>query len=386
MSVNPMQPRTAEEVRDCVLEALGAGEKIEIRGGGTKADVGRTIDGVQLLDMRALSGVVDYDPAELVLTVLAGTPLDEVKALLEERGQMLAFDPFDHGPLFGKEAGAATIGGVVAAGVAGSQRLACGGARDHILGFRAVSGRGEMFVGGGKVVKNVTGYDLPKIMAGSWGRLAALTELTLKVLPRPPERMTLALRGLDEMAAISAMAKALGSPADVAACAHLPEGEGAGRPLTLIRLQGVGPSVAARAAALEDLLTPIGAAVRLQKEESDRHWHSLTTLSMLGSGPLWRVSVPPSKGAAIAAVVRALDGRWALDWGGGQVWAAFEGGAGELRRAATEAGGHASLIRADRIVRDAVPAFHPPLPGVAALEDRVRRSFDPQGIFETGRF
>ena len=381
-----MQPQTPEEVRDCVLEALDKGEKLEIRGGGTKAEIGRKIDGARVLDMRGLAGVIDYDPPELVLTVRPGTPLREVEALLEERGQMLAFEPFDHGPLFGSEAGATTIGGVVAAGVAGSQRLTCGGARDHLLGFKAVSGRGEMFVGGAKVVKNVTGYDLPKVMAGSWGRLAALTELTLKVLPRPREKLTLALRGLTEQTAISAMAKALGSSAEVSACAHLPEAEGQGGSLTLLRLQGVGPSVAARAAGLEALLASVGATVRLANADAEEHWRSLTTLALLGSGPLWRISVAPSAGARIAATVRRLGGRCVLDWAGGLVWATFEGGAEEIRRAATEADGHATLVRADPAIRDSVPVFHPPAAGIAALEERVRRSFDPKGLFETGRF
>lgn len=384
--MNIMQPRSADEVRDCILETLSAGEKIEIRSGGTKAAFGKPAEAAHLLDMRALSGIVDYDPPELVLTVLPGTPLCEVTALLEERNQMLAFDPFDHAILFGNEPGAATIGGIVAAGVAGSQRLTSGSARDHLLGFKAVSGRGEAFVGGAKVVKNVTGYDLPKVMAGSWGRLAALTELTLKVLPRPPEKLTLALRGRDTGEAIVAMAKALGSPTEVAACAHLPDAEGEGRSLTLFRLQGVGPSVRARATALEALLAPFGTAIRLEVDEADYHWRSLTSLAMLGSGPLWRISVAPSKGEAIAAAVRTLGGRCALDWAGGLVWATFQGGVDEIRQAASAAGGHATLVRADSELRQATPTFHPPHPGVAALEERVRRSFDPHGIFETGRF
>lgn len=380
-----MQPTSAQDVRDCVCDALSARDTISIRSGGSKAGFGRPVEAARTLDMRGLSGVVDYDPPELVLTVLPGTPLSEIEALLADRGQMLTFDPFDHGPIYGAPIGATTIGGVVAAGVAGSQRLTSGSARDHLLGFKAVSGRGEAFVGGAKVVKNVTGYDLPKVMTGSWGRLAVLTELTLKVLPRPAERLTLALVGLDEEAAVAAMAAALGSCAEVAAAAHVPDDAELGT-VTLFRLQGVGPSVAARALQLEQLLASRAAVVRLPFDVADRLWSGMTSLSALGPSPLWRISVPPSAGAVIASQVRDVGGRCLLDWAGGLVWATLQDGEQVLRAAAQKFGGHATLVRADPYERSRVPVLHPLHPGVAALEERVRRSFDPQSIFETGRF
>ena len=380
-----MQPTSAQDVRDCVCDALSAGDTIAIRSGGSKAGFGRPAEASRTLDMRGLSGIVDYDPPELVLTVLPGTPLSDIEAMLAERGQMLTFDPFDHGPIYGAAAGAATIGGVVAAGVAGSQRLTSGSARDHLLGFKAVSGRGEAFVGGAKVVKNVTGYDLPKIMAGSWGRLAVLTELTLKVLPRPAERLTLALVGLEDEAAVAAMAAALGCSAEVAAAAHVPDDAELGA-VTLFRLQGVGPSVAARAMQLERLLASRGVVLRLPSDVADRLWSGMTSLSALGAGSLWRISVPPSAGAAIARRVKELGGRCLLDWAGGLVWATLQDGERVSRTAAQSVGGHATLVRADPDERSRVPVLHPPNPGVAALEERVRRSFDPQGLFETGRF
>jgi glycolate oxidase FAD binding subunit len=239
--------------------------------------------------MTGLGGIIDYDPAELVLTVGAGTPLAEIQALVESRRQMLAFDPFDHGPLFGRSAGAATIGGVLAAGVSGSRRLSRGAARDHLLGFKAVSGRGEVFVGGAKVVKNVTGYDLPKIACGGWGRLFALAEVTVKVLPRPPVSLTLAVEGLLPRGAVAVMSRALGSQADVAAAAHTTEGAG----LTALRLEGFGPSVAARRAALELLLADSGPVRALDEAEAEGFWGSLRTLEPLAHGPaLWRLSLP----------------------------------------------------------------------------------------------
>jgi glycolate oxidase FAD binding subunit len=284
---------------------------------------------------------------------------------------MLAFEPFDHAPLFGRTEGSATLGGVVAAGVCGSRRLSRGGTRDHLLGFKAVSGRGEAFVGGGKVVKNVTGYDVPKVMAGSWGRLAALVEVTLKVLPRPQVSRSLAVDGLDPREAVALMSAAMGSQADVAAAAHQPG-------LSVIRLEGFGPSVDARSAMIRTLAP---AARELAEDEAARAWAALRH-PLPDARVLWRISVPPSRAPP---VVEALQGAWAIDWAGGLVWSSCED-AVAVRAAADAAGGHAMLLRAPKAVRSQVPALHPPPAGVAALEARVRRAFDPAGVFETGRF
>ncbi|MBE7212335.1 MAG: glycolate oxidase subunit GlcE [Gluconacetobacter diazotrophicus] len=381
-----VRPRDAAEVRDCVAQASADSLRLAVRGGGSKTGLGATEDGARILDMRGIAGIVDYDPAELVLTVRPGTPLAEVTALLEGSGQMLAFEPWDHGELFGQPTGEATIGGVVAAGVSGSGRLSGGAARDHLLGFRAVSGRAQEFVGGGKVVKNVTGYDLPKLMAGSWGRLAVLTELTLKVLPRPRATDTRVLRGLSAERAVAAMALAMGSRAEVAAAAHLPGGTAAADALTLFRVQGFGPSVAARCAMLDELLSGFGRVEPTAPEEADGLWAGLRTLSALGDAPLWRVAVPPRAGAGVAAAVQAAGGLWLMDWAGGLLWATLDGNDEVVREAAERAGGHATLVRAPEAARKAVPAFHPQPAALAALEERVRRAFDPHGVFETGRF
>ena len=226
----PLRPADIGEL--CAIVA--GGRPLRLRGGGSKDAIGRETDAA-VVDMRGFAGVVDYDPPELVLTVRAGTPLAEVQALVAGEGQMLAFDPFDHAAILGG-APRATIGGVIAAGVSGPARLSRGAARDHLLGFTAVSGRGEKFVAGAKVVKNVTGYDLPKLITGSWGRLAAITELTLKVLPAPQTQRTLVARGLDPAAAVAAMARAMGSAAEVSAAAHLPAWQGG--PVTALRLDG----------------------------------------------------------------------------------------------------------------------------------------------------
>ena len=379
--LEPIRPADEPELRDLVAAAAAHGTRLALKGGGSKRDIGGTSE-AQLVDLRGFAGVVDYDPSELVLTVRPGTPLSEVQALVAAQKQMLAFDPFDHGPLFGREPGAATIGGVIAAGVSGSQALSAGRARDHLLGFRAVSGRGESFVAGAKVVKNVTGYDLCKLATGSWGRLFATTELTLKVLPAPHTRLSCAVAGLTPEQSVAVMSAAMGSQADVAAAAHLPT-----RSLTVLRLQGFEPSVAARRDLLARVLAPFGSMEVMDKADGDRVWQGLRSLVLLGDDtPLWRVSVPPSAGPLIIAAMANSAPRWIFDWAGGLVWLAGELDPNRLYQAATEALGHAMLVRGPADLRAAVPAFQPQSPMIARIESRIRRAFDPNGVFETTRF
>jgi glycolate oxidase FAD binding subunit len=381
-----LTPECEDELADAVANAVREDGRLAITGGGSKQGVGAPVE-ARTLSMARFRGVIDYDPAELVLTVRAGTPLADVIALVTSEEQMLAFEPFDHGPIYGQPKGQATIGGVVAAGIAGTQRVSHGGARDHLLGFRAVSGRGEVFVAGAKVVKNVTGYDLPKLAAGSWGRLFAMTELTLKVMPRPRVVATRMVEGLDDVQAIRAMAIAMGSQAEVAAAAHIPASLRQGPAVTFFRIQGFGPSVVARCTMLEKLLGEMGTVIAPEETEARALWSDLQTLAPLGGEAcLWRVNVPPSAMSAVVKALAPLGARWLCDWAGGLLWLAFDGNPAAVRSAAAEAGGHAMLIRADISIRTAVPAFHPAKPGVAALEERVRRAFDPAGLFETGRF
>jgi glycolate oxidase FAD binding subunit len=370
------RPTTTEEL----IEVVRAGGPLEIRGGGSKQAVGAPREAA-VLDMGAFAGVIDYDPPELVLTAGAATPLAEIEALVAAQGQQLAFEPFDHGPLFGRPAGQATLGGVIAAGVSGSRRATAGAARDHLLGFKAVSGRGEAFVAGARVVKNVTGYDLPKLAAGSWGRLFAMTEVTVKVVPRGRERRTLALRGLDPRGMQRALSKALGSPADVQAAAALPAGAFNAETVAAVRLEGFGPSVAARAAMVQALW---GGGDILAMDDAERLWSGMTALPSLSDAPaLWRINLPPTSGPELVA---AMGAPWLADWGFGLVWLGYDGDPAMLRSKAEALGGHAQLVRGPENLRAMVPALHPQVPGVARLEARVRAAFDPLGVFETGRF
>jgi len=366
-----LEPRDAQDLRQVVADAAASGGKLELVGGGTRRGFGAPRD-AGVVSLAAICGVVDYDPAELVLTVRTGTPLAQVAALVAAEGQMLAFEPWgDPG---------ATIGGTVAAGVAGSRRVTAGSARDHLLGFSAISGRGEAFVAGAKVVKNVTGYDLPKLMAGSWGRLGAMTELTLKVLPAPRVTVTLAATGLSPAAAHAAMACALGSNAEVSAAAHLRRG------ITLLRVAGFAPSVEARCLGLPRLLGSHCEVRRMDEAEAGPLWREAMTGEALAGPVRWQVHLPPRQAPALAERLAPLGADWAMDWGGGRVWVALDRHDAVVREEAQRLGGEAALVVAPEAMRATVPAMHPRAPGVAALEQRVRRAFDPAGVFASGRF
>ena len=371
-------PADTAELVAVIEHARTIGLSLDLRGGGTHADRGMPIgDDVAQLSMAKFAGVVDYDPAELVLTVRPATPLHEIAALLAQSGQALAFDPFDMAPLWGREPGAATIGGVIAAGVAGSRRVSRGGARDHLLGFRAVSGRGEAFHAGARVTKNVTGYDLPKLACGSRGRLFAMTELDIKVLPRGETSATLAFDRLTPDKALAVMRAALASNTSVASAGHDPA-----IGVTALRLDGFAASVRARVQALRAELAPHGIARIMPESEAAAFHREMHRLDALAAAPvLWRVVVPAR---AAMAVVGALDPYcWRMDWGGGLIWIA---GDAPVRDWAAAAGGHAELVRAPEAMRRATLAKSPQAPGLAALESRVIRAFDPAGVFATGRF
>lgn len=383
-----LRPNGTDELVEVIGQAAARGQRLEVRGGGTKSAIGRPGRDSTLLQIQGFDTVIDYDGPELVLTAGASTPLAKIETLLAQNNQMLAFEPFDHGVLFGLPP-AATLGGVIAAGVSGSRRLTAGAVRDHFLGLRGVSGRGEAFMGGAKVVKNVTGYDLPKLLANSWGQLAVMTEVTLKVLPRPQTVQTVVLSGLNERQACLVMGQALGSQADVAAAAHLPADINGGPALTALRLEGFEPSVKAR---VQMVLAQFGATAPcdvLPTEASALLWEQVQHLKPLqGAGALWRINVPPMAGAEVIEQLKPFGARCLLDWAGGLVWALLpvdDGGRG-VRDVASALGGHAMLIRAPEALRLSIPTQHPLAPGVAALTQRVKDGFDPKAILDPERF
>src|SRR5262245_1120550 len=261
-----LRPRSPKEVEDAIQWALGKGVALVLVGKGSKRAIGRPAQPDLTLDLSGLGGMIRYEPDELVLSAQSGTSLHDIETLLAEHGQHLAFEPMYYGPLLGGASNRGTIGGVLATNLSGPRRITAGAARDHFLGFSAVSGRGETFKSGGRVVKNVTGYDLCKLMAGSWGTLAALTTITVKTLPRPQTQATILVAGLDDATAVRAMTAAMATSCDVSGAAHLPAavagriGLGAGRSLMVLRLEGVAPSVAHRQATLIEALQAFGAA------------------------------------------------------------------------------------------------------------------------------
>ncbi len=402
-----LKVRDAADVEQAVRAAIASEQPLEIIGHGSKRQIGQPMATNAVLDVSALNAVTAYEPNELIITVEAGAPLADVMSLIDSKNQQFAFEPVDTAPLLGTPA-LGTIGGMIAAGLAGPRRIKAGAARDHLLGAHAVSGFGDSFKAGGKVVKNVTGYDLCKLLAGSWGTLAVMTEVTLKVMPRPEAERTLVLRGLDDLAANRAMTAALGSPFDVSGAAHVPASalraevgglDRLGSPrqaVTLLRLEGIPASASHRAASLAAVLAPFGAVEIIDDSASAELWSTIRDVQpfaaggVLGAWPVWRIVCPPASGGALGqALARASGGDVIYDWGGGLIWAALppkgDAHAALVRQRVEAASGHATLIRASDEVRRNVDVFHPQASGLAALSERVRLSFDPKHILNRGR-
>ncbi len=395
---------SAEQVRDLVAWAAAERQPLEVVGAGSKRGFGRRGNADRELDLSGLTGVSLYEPGELVLSAGAGTPMAEIEALLAASRQLLAFEPPDLGPLLGGAPKSGTLGGMIACNLSGPRRIKSGGARDHLLGFQAVSGRGEFFKSGGRVVKNVTGYDLSKLMCGAMGTLGVMTEITVKVLPMAEKVWTVLVLGLDRGAAGAAMTAALQSPHEVSGAAYLPRDlaekssvsyvAGAGAGVTAIRLEGPGPSVEYRCAELRAQLSAFSDTEELHSHNSAKLWREIRDVAPF-AGPedtrcVWRLSVPPTEGPAVAARLEdAAGGASFFDWGGGLIWCAVDAPSdaahGQVRAALGDTGGHATLIRAPEPVRAAVPVFHAPSAGLAALSRRVKENFDPHGVLNPGR-
>jgi glycolate oxidase FAD binding subunit len=399
-----VKPRDAAEVERAVQWALADGMTLEVIGRGSKRAIGRAAQWDATLDLSGLSGITLYEPAELVLSAKAGTPLVEIETLLAANAQELAFEPLDYGPLLGVTPGAATIGGMISANLSGPRRIKAGAARDHFLGVAAVSGRGESFKAGGRVVKNVTGYDLCKLLAGSWGTLAAMTEVTVKTLPRAETEETLILLPRDDATAAQAMTAAMGSFADVSGAAYLPadpasrvdEIHALGGGATALRLEGVAPSVAHRKGVLAKLLAEFGKLESLNAATSRALWRAIRDVAPFAAGGpcderhVWRISTAPTRGVEVGRMLaEAAQGECFYDWVGGLIWAALppseDAGAAGVRAIVGAAGGHATLIRAPAAVRAKVDVFEPQNPALAALTKRVREGFDPRGVLNAGR-
>jgi len=395
-----LKPRDGKDVEEAVRWALGNDKTLEIVGQGSKRALGRPSQTDMTLDLSGLTGVTLYEPAELVLSAKAGTPLAEIETLLAANDQQLAFEPIDYGPMLGQPAGQGTIGGVIATNLSGPRRIKAGAARDHFLGVTAVTGRAETIKSGGRVVKNVTGYDLCKLFAGSWGTLGAMTDITIKVLPVPETEATVLVTGLDDSRACAAMTAAMGSSAEVSGAAHLPdhvaglfEGLPRAEASTVLRVEGVAPSVSHRKQALAALLKAFGPVSILAEQESRSLWKSVRELRPFAGDdarerPLWRISTAPARGHEIAAAITPA-AQVFYDWAGGLIWVAMpfagEPAAASIRQAVAAVGGHATLIRAAAPVRAAMDVLQPEEAGLAALSKRVKDALDPRRVLNPGR-
>ncbi len=400
-----LRPNTAAEVGEFMAWAAAEEIALSIAGRGTKATLGnRTTDAGHTLDLSRLSGITLYEPEELILQAKAGTPIAEIEAALAKETQMLAFEPPDLGPLLGAAPNAGSIGGALACNLSGPRRFKAGAARDHFLGASAYSGRGELFKTGGRVVKNVTGYDLCKVLAGSYGTLAAMTDVTVKILPAPEKVRTVLVAGLDDEGGLHAMTQSLASPLEVSGAAHMPASltprsgvdyvartNGA---LTALRVEGPARSVEHRCAALHKLLSAYGKTEELHSRNSIAFWREIGNAHPFTSEAraVWRISVAPQAGPRAGALIRTVtNSDYYYDWGGGLLWAAVppegDAGASAVRNAVAQVGGgHATLIRAPENLRSDATVFQPQAPEIAALHARLKSAFDPKGILNPGRF
>lgn len=394
-------PQSVEELVTIINWAKSGVHPLEVLGGGSKRALGRPVQSEMTLSLSGFNGISEYQPEELVLTAGAATPLTDIESTLLNNKQMLAFEPMKFGKLLSTDV-SETIGGVLAGNLSGPRRIKAGAARDHLLGFHAVSGRGEAFKSGGKVVKNVTGYDLSKLMVGSWGTLAVMHEISLKVLPAPESIRTVLVFGLGEQQAIDILGKSMSSPHDVSGAAHVPEKligsfntsyvSKNGASVTAIRLEGIKSSVEYRCQELLSTLSSLGEVEELHSHNSLQFWADIRDVIPYSgcNRAIWRVSVPPSSGAKLVAELRkylALDAFY--DWAGGLVWLALEvgedAGAKIIHKVVIEHGGHSTLIRAPIDIRSAVSVFKPQTPVMSKLSERLKESFDKAGILNPGR-
>lgn len=385
MNPGVLRPDSTAQACAMLREALARNARLRIQGAGSLRAIGAPHDATcAVLDMSALDAVIDYAPQELVITARAGAPVAHVEALLAQQRQHLAFDPTDYRRVLGQPGAGPTLGGVLGSGWAGPRRLGAGNVRDHLLGFEAVAGHGEVFRAGGRVIKNVTGYDLSKLMVGAWGTLAALTEVSLRVQPRAEREATLVVRGRGA-SLLPRLVASLGATADIACAAQLPDGR------ALLRIEGFEASVQLRLRTLHAQWAAADVEITtLHDAPSAALWRAVRDLDAFADDarPIWRISLPP---ASALETITHIQARAAcsvqVDWGGALLWLAMDDdelAAGVVREAAARAGGHAWLFRATPAQRATVATAPPLAPGLRALSTRVRDAFDPRRVFHDG--
>lgn len=397
------RPAAGWELSSILVDAVAREIPIEIVGSGSKRHVGRPTQTAATVSTSSMRGISMYEPTELVMAARAGTPLVQIEAELAAQGQMLPFEPIDMGPTSGGSAGTQTIGAAFACNLSGARRISAGAARDHLLGLEGVNGRAEIFKSGGRVMKNVTGYDLCRGLSGSWGTLAVMTDVTFKLLPAPEDTATLIYTDLPDDIGVELLCGGLRLPYEVSGTVHLPEKvagrleheglRGLGKSITALRLENFSRSVTYRSQAIREELKVYGDPIIISASDSLQFWSELRRLSVLPYSRetcLWRISTAPKKGPKIVAAIRRhMPTEVFYDWSGGLIWvevvASADAGASDIRRAVAVHGGHATLIRADPAVRASVEVFQPQSPAVERLIAGIKSAFDPHGLFNPGR-
>lgn len=397
-----LRPAADWELQQMVSGCAERGLPIEVIGSGSKRAIGRPIESAVTLTTSSLRGIALYEPTELVMSVAAGTPLSAIELELAGRGQMLAFEPIDVGPTTGGPQGGQTMGAVFATNLSGARRIQSGAARDHLLGVKGVNGRAELFQAGGRVMKNVAGYDVSRGLTGSWGTLAVLTQVTFKVVPWPEASATIVFLGLPDELAVELLCTAMSQPLEVSGAVHLQASvaerldhsglSSMGKSVTAIRVENFARSVATRKERLKEGLRVYGKTMELDNRETLEFWSELRRLSVMPHGPslLWRISTKPTMAPKlVTAIKRHMPVKAFYDWSGGLVWlevpATADAGTAEIRRIVAIHGGHATLIRADSSVRASVEVFPPLSSAVERLTRGLKEAFDPAGILNPGR-
>lgn len=371
-------PTTQSEAVDIIRGGLAKSSSLKIVGGGTRQSIGRDVFTDEVLSTGRLVGITLYEPAELVMSARVGTSLAEIKHELSSRGQFMAFEPPDFRETL-ESAGVPSIGGVFATNSSGPRRLVSGAARDHLLGVTLINGRADVIRAGGRVMKNVTGLDVTKLVCGAYGTLGLMTEVTFKVLPRPTFEQTLVLRLESVSDAVNLMTRAMGTPFEISGAAFRDH-------KVYLRVEGVAESVRYRIQALAAALSRQDRII--EAEESAATWRDIKSLAGLGAPTgweIWRLSIAPSKVASALALLPP-ECRLLLDWSGGLAWIASELPIEDVMRpAAARAGGHLMLFRAAEDRRRAISPFHPLSAGTKRLTQGIKNSLDPSRIFNPGK-
>lgn len=398
-----LRPRDEEQLAKVIKEANEERVPLEVAGAGTKRGLGRPVNSENIVCTGAMFGISSYEPQELVITVKTGTPVRFVEETLARQGQIMPFEPLDMGPVLGLSQGEGTIGGLFATNLCGSRRVYAGSARDNILGVTAVNGQGDIIRSGSSVIKNSSGYNISKGLTGSWGTLAVMTEVTMKVLPKPEETATLIFTGLLDELAIELMSKTMKTPYEVSGAVHLQQqftsclrDEELNRldtPVTAIRIENFSGIVEYRLKKLKEILDSFGPIQVLNSDRSEQFWSDIKTLRMFQftDAPFWRITTSPGKGVEIINAVKTHHPNSVAmyDWSGGLIWLltpfTADAGASEIHRAVINRGGNATLMRGELSLRASAEVFQPVEENIATLTRKLKAAFDPNGILNPGR-